>query len=281
MRTKTLDYPKILSKPKVYYESTEGTAAIKTTFTTATLRLTAKKFLSEIDLSMEVIEDAQNDMQAIAREIFAGALAEAEEQAMIIGDPAHSPTTATEASETASTWFTKDHRMIWYGLLTLAADIAGVLGDDTRAANRVDGGGGAMSTAIIRQAMYNLGKYGRVMQNLLLILNPWSSNQLLDDAKLVTLDKYGPQATIFTGEFGKLYGKVAVINSAQTTDGYGVITHIGNPIIGDRRRVKIKTDEEIKEDVKVFVLSERADFQVMHKAALCQVWNLESPSTIS
>lgn len=281
MRSKTLDYPKILSKPKVYYESTEGQTAIKTDFSTATVRLAAKKFISEIDLSMEVIEDSQQDIEAIVKEHFAMALAASEEEAMIVGDASHTPTTATEANATSTTWYTKDSRLIWNGLLTLAADIAGNIETDTRAANRVDAGSGDMTTALARQAMYNMGKYGRVMDMLVMILNPWSANQMLDDSKLVTLDKYGPKATIFTGEFGALYGKIKVINSAYCTDGYGVITHKGNPIIGDRRKVKIKTDEEIREDSRVFVISERSDFQIMHKGALCQIHSLESASTES
>lgn len=281
MKSKTLDYPKILSTPAVYYESTEGTAAVQTDFSTATIRLTAKKFLSEIRLSMEVIEDADQDMEAITREHFAAALAAAEEQAMIVGDVGHTATKGTPGAATEADWYTKDHRLIWDGLLTLSSDIAGDLESDTRAANRVDAGGGDMSTAIARQAMYNMGKYGRVMQNLILILNPWSANQLLDDAKLVTLEKYGPKATIFTGEFGKLYGKISVINSAYCTDQYGIVTHKGNPILGDRRKIKIKGEELISNDSMKYVISERADFTVMHKAALCQIHSLEAASTES
>lgn len=281
MTTKTRDYPKILGGTKVYYQSTEGGAGNSTGLNTGTIRLEAKKFMARMDASEEVLEDAQNDMQSIIREHFASTLASAEEEAMIQGDTAHSPSTAVEANATPTTWFTKDHRFAFNGLLTLAGDIAGSLALDTRAANRVNASGADMATAIVRQAMFNLGKYGRVMSNLILILNPWSANQLLDDSKLVTLEKYGPNATIFTGEFGKLYGKVAVINSAYCTDGYGVITHKGNPVIGDRRRVRIKQTDYIQEDTKIYVITERMDFTVMYKGALCQIYNLDTPSTAS
>jgi hypothetical protein len=281
MPTKTLDYPKILTKPRVFYESTEGAAAVQTDFTTATLRLTAKKFFSEMRLSMEVIEDAAQDMQGITRDHFSSALAASEEEAMLQGDVDHTHTETDVDAATSANWYTKDHRLIWDGLLTLSSDIAGSIDLDTRAANRVDAGGGDMTTLQARQAMYNLGKYGRVMDNIVLILNPWSANQLLDDAKLVTLEKYGPKATIFTGEFGKLYGKIIVINSAYCTDGYGVATHVGNPIMGDRRAVKIKSEELISNDQKKFVISERADFSIMRKGALCQIHDLEGASTES
>ena len=281
MTSKTKDYPKILGGTKVYYQSTEGGEATETSMDTATLRLTAKKFMAQIKISEEVIEDAAFNMEEITQDHFGQTLGAAEEEAMIVGDPDHSPTTSTEANATDTTWFTKDHRMIFYGLLTLASDIAGSIDNETRAANRVDAGGNDFSTAVARQAMYNLGKYGRVFTNLVLIINPWSANQLLDDTKLVTLEKYGPKATIFTGEIGKLYGKMRVINSAYCTDGYGILTHQKNPLIGDRRAIKLKSEDIIQNDQRRYVISERLDFLVQHKTALCQIFDLYMPATTS
>lgn len=281
MTSQTKDYPKILGGTKVYYQATEGGEATETSMDTATLRLTAKKFMAQLKMSEEVIEDAAFDMETIVQGHFGTTLGAAEEEAMLVGDPDHSPTTAIEANATTTTWFTKDHRLIFYGLLTLAADIAGSISNETRAANRVDAGGNSFSTAIAREAMYNLGKYGRVFSNLVLIINPWSSNQLLDDAKLVTVDKYGPRATIITGEIGRLYGKMRVINSAYCTDGYGVLTHVQNPLIGDRRYIKLKSEEIIQNDQRRYVISERVDFMVDHKPALCQIYDLDMPASTS
>lgn len=277
MTSKTKDYPKVLGGTKVYYQATEGGTANKTSMNTGTIRLTAKKFLAQIDMSTEVIEDASSDMKSVVRNNFIDQFSEAEEEAMIVGNPDHA-TTAVEASADDTTWFSKDHRLAFYGLLTLASDIAGEIDDDTRAANRVNAAGLDMSTALARQAMFNLGKYGRVMQNLILIVNPWSANQLLDDTNLITVDKYGAKATIMTGEFGSLYGKIKVINSAFCTNGYGVMTHKSNPLIGDRRRIKIKEAEWISDDVIYYVLSARLDFTVNYKGALCQLHNLDEPS---
>lgn len=281
MEAKTRDYPKVLGGTKVYYQSTEGGTANPTQLKTGTVRLEAKKFMSRFDSSNEVLEDAEQDMDSIIREHFAASLSAAEEEAMLVGNPAHSPVTATESAANDTTWYNKDHRLIFNGLLSLAGDISGDFDLGTRAANRVDAGGADMSTSLVRQMLYNLGKYGRVMQDLVLILNPWAANQLMDDPKLVTLEKYGPKATIFTGEFGKLYGKITVINSAYATDGYGVMTHKMNPMIGDRRKVSIKKKDEITEDSQVYVITERLDFQVQHQPALCQIHNLDAASTVS
>ncbi len=274
MTSKTLDFPKILSAAKVYYQSTEAGEATETSFTTGTIRLTAKKFMSQMIVSEELYEDSNTNFQTVVRDQFANAVAEAEEEAMLVGDTTHTATAASDAASTTANWFTKDHRLTWDGLYTLAGRVAS-------SAPRVDAGGAAMSTALVRQAMFNMGKYGRVMQNLVVFLNPWSVNQLLDDSKLVTVDKYGPDATIHSGEFGKLYGKITVISSDYLPDGGGVITHVRNPVIGDRRLIKVKSEEVIQNDARRTVTSTRLDFKVEHHGALCQIYALEHPSSTS
>jgi len=281
MPNKIYDFPKILSGPKVYYESTEGTEAVETSMTTGTIRLIARKFIAQLKSSMELFEDANNDFDEIIRQHFASGMAEAEEETILIGDRSHTATAASEAAATDANWYTKDHRLAWNGLLTLGGDIVGTLSVGNRAANRVDAAGASMSTLVARQLLYNLGKYARRYSDIVLIVNPWSANQLLDDSKLVTLDKYGPKATIISGEFGKLYNKVTVLASDFCTDGYGVATHKGNVVIGDRRLIKLKNEELISSDSKRYVISQRADMAVEYQDAICQIYSLDQPSTWS
>lgn len=281
MPSKTYDFPKILSGPSVYYESNEGVEAIETNLTTGTNRLTARKFMAQMKASEELFEDASQDMSAIMRNHFAASMGEAEEETCLVGDRSHTATAVTPGAASAANWYTKEHKLAWNGILTLGGDIVGTLSAGNRAANRVNATGADMSTSLIRQLLYNLGKYGRTMSNIVLFVNPWSANQLLDDAKLVTLEKYGPKATIFTGEFGKIYGKITVISSDFVTDQYAIGTHIGNVIIGDRRLVKIKSEELISFDSRRIVISQRADMQVEYQDALCQIFGLDAPSTWS
>jgi hypothetical protein len=237
--------------------------------------------MSQIRASEEILEDSQNDMDAIIRSHFATQLAAAEEEAFLTGDRNHASTTATESAATDTTWYEKDHRLSINGLLTLAQDIVGSFVAENRAGNRVNGGGGDFSTTLVRQGKYNMGKYGRVLSDLICIVNPWSANQLLDDTKLVTVDKYGPNATILTGEFGKLYGRTSVIESAYMTNTNAVMTHRQNGLIGDRRKVKLKSEEEIETDEMKYVITERIDFQVQYQPALVNIYNLDAPATES
>jgi len=283
MSGKTRDMPKILSGNKAYYQSTEGNDATSALngVSTGTIRLEAKKFMSEVVLSSEVIEDAEQDIESIVQTHFAGALAGAEEQTMLVGDTGHSPTTATEANANASTWYTKDNRLAFDGLLTLAGDITGAIGSGNRAANRVNAGDNEMSAVYIREAIHNLSVWGRNMKDQVAILNPWAINTLMDDAALMTVDKYGPNATILTGEFGKLYGQVSVINSGYMTDTYGIVLPKANVIIGERRKIKIVRDNLPRNDAIVIVITERIDMTIQYHEALCQIYGIEAASSAS
>ena len=281
MNSATKTVPKILSGPGVYYESTELTDAVETSFSTGSITLTARKLMAQMILPEELIEDSQNDFEKISVDSFSNALAENEERAMMTGEPSHTATAETVAAATSDNWYKKDARLAWNGLVTLSGDIAGTLGSGNRAADRVWADSANMSASIVNQCIYELGKYGRNYSDLVIFLNPWSAMQLLDDAALRTLDKYGSNASIFTGEFGKLYGKATCINSSFVPNGYAVITHKSNPVIGDRRLVKIKQEEVIKNDSRRIVISERMDFGVEYQEAICQVKDLDTPDTLS
>jgi len=268
MSSKTLDIPKILSAGQVYYENTETTAAVRTNFTTGAIRLIAKKFLSNIDISAECLEDAAFDMDAIIRDQCAQNMGQAEEEAMMVGNPSHAAT-ATQANATAANWYSKDHRLIFSGLFTI--------GGTVNAATPVSAHGAVASSSHLREMMYNLGKYGRVMSELVTFVNPYSMNQLLDDSKLVTIDKAGAKATIFTGAIALLYGKINCFNEVYAPDGQACMTPKNNPIIGDRRAIKVENERVILQDMTRYVVSERIDFKTEHEDAVVLCEDLETP----
>lgn len=269
MGSKTLDFPKILSGPSVYYESAENAQAVETSMTTGSVRLTAKKFFAQLKASEELFEDAAFDMDSIIRQHFVNSLADAEEEAFISGDSDHAAAAGTPAAATAQNWYAKDHRLIFDGLLAL--------GQASGAATGVNGLGGSMTAALVRQAIYELGVYARSMKDVIILLNPWSANELMDDSKIVTLDKYGPQATIFTGEIGRLYGQVRILASPYLANGKGVFFHKGNPLIGDRRMVRLRGEDVIEYDQRRLVISERIDFVIQYADAVGEMFNLDRP----
>lgn len=210
-------------------------------------------------------------MDSIIRQQYVNALADKEEEAFIAGDDSHTATAATPGAATDSDWYQKDHRLIFDGLLTHA--------QASGAAESVNLGGNSMSAAYIREAIHNLGVYARSMKDVIILMNPWSANELMDDSKLVTLDKYGPQATIFTGEFGRLYGQVRVFSSPYVDDGRAVFFHRGNPLIGDRRMVRLRGEDVIEYDQRRLVLSERIDFVTQYADAIGLMFNADRPGS--
>jgi HK97 family phage major capsid protein len=271
MGSKTLDFPKILTGPSVYYESAENAQAVETSMTTGSVRLTAKKLFAQLKASEELFEDAAFDMDTIIRQHFVNSLADAEEEAFVDGETTHTASAVTPGAATESNWYTKDHRLIFDGLATLSTA--------SGAATGVNGAGASITSAMIREAIYNLGVYARSMKDVVVLLNPWSANELLDDAKLVTLDKYGSQATIFTGEIGRLYGQARVLTSPYLADGKGVFFHRGNPLIGDRRLVRLRGEDVIEYDQRRLVISERLDFVVQYANAIGEMFNLDRPGS--
>lgn len=283
MKNKTRDIPKILGNAQVFYQATEGGDASETAFTSGTLQLVAKKFMSYMIVTAEVKEDAMeaHDMEDIVETQMIKAMAEAEEKAMLAGDTTHTATATSVATATETNWYQKDSRLAFNGIVTLAGDISGSLTNETRAANRVNGSGNEISSALIRQGMHNLGAYGRNLSDLVLIVDPWNGSELLGDSTLVTVDKYGNNATILTGEYGKLWGKIRVLVSDFIPSTYAVMLPSDNAVIGDRRKVKLVRDPQPRSDVDWYVISQRIAFDVEHMPALVQFRNLESAPTAS
>lgn len=273
MGSKTRDVPKMLSGMTVWYEPSEITTARETSFTTGTITLTAKKFLAQVLYSTEIEEDSSFSIDDIIVDDFTNAVAEAEEQAMLVGDTDHTAAAATVAAATDANWFTKDCRLIFDGLYTLA--------QSSGAASPVNAGGASLTETHIRYAIHRLGKYGRNFKNDVLFVDSFNALELLDRDCFKTLEKYGPNATIFSGEVGSVWGQVKVINSSFLDEGTAVMTHAGNPVIGDRRRIKIKDEEVIADDAKRVVTSERLDFTVQYAAALVRIYNLASGNIAS
>ena len=272
MTSKTLDFPKILTAGAVYYENTETSTAIRTTFTTGSIRFEAKKLMAKVEVSSEVIEDegAAFDMEMIVREQSARNMGQAEEEAMMLGNISHQATATSPASATAANWYQKDHRLIFNGLFTIAGG--------ANAVQSVSANGAVCSSAHLRELMYQLGKYGRVMSDLVTFMNPWSANQMLDDSKVVTMDKAGTRATIFTGTLFLLYGKINCFNEVFAPNGQACMTPRLNPIIADRRAVKIERERVPQQDMNRYVISERIDFKVEHEDAVALLEDLEEPS---
>lgn len=267
MRSRTRSIPKILSGTEVFYQSDEATEGESTTFSSGTISLEAKKLFAWIEISEETFEDGIVDMRSMIRMLFARGMGIAEEKAFLTGDVDHTPTTAVKASASGNTWFTKDPRLAYDGILTI--------GREDGVKQTVNG---AATVDVWGEGLYRLGLYAKQTSQLVSFVNPWSANQLLRDDDLKTVDKYGPKATILTGEIGEIFNKWKLINSDYIPNGQSVSTHRDNVIIGDRRRIKFKEDDVVKNDSVVWAISERVAMEVEYDDAILFMHGLSKPS---
>ncbi|MFX0084291.1 MAG: phage major capsid protein [Candidatus Hodarchaeota archaeon] len=261
MKAKTLDIPVITSGRStvgqgVYYVPTQVDISGKSDQVGPKLhsvRLTAKKLMAYANVDEDDIEDATLDVVDLLLTSFAEAFAEAEEQAMLIGD---------------TTFATADSpRKAWDGLLTMAV-AAGLTVDQ---AISVSGLEVSNIEEAISLGIKKLGKYGRNKGKLVCFLDSGLTEALRRSKRLVNLYQLIGVRQGAEGEAVKVYG-VKLLESTYLDGaiagktGVGIIVPKDEPIIGDRRKIKIKSRELIEHDKRRYVISERLDFNVRHKA---------------
>jgi len=228
------------------------------------VRLEAKKLMAYANVDNDDIEDAAVDVVQLLLESFGEAFAEAEELAMVAGDVGYG---------TAD-----DPRKAFDGLAELAADASmvqlGVVKETATGSLEIQGIEEAVSAAIKK-----LGKYGRNRKNMILLIDPTIAEALRRSRRLVrdtnlagARDENG--ASTEPGMADMIYG-VATYESAymdyvkagnKGSVGTGILVPKDEPLIGDRRKIKIVKKELEEHDKIRFVISERIDFTVRHKA---------------
>lgn len=188
-------------------KATEQTADTgQTTFKKVTpgtrkVTLTAVKFAVEVLWSKELTEDSIIPILPFIQEEVQDFMAADLEDAFLNGDTAgtHQDSDTTDAD---------DPRKNWDGLRKKI--IAGTT--DTDASNA------ALTVAMLRTDRSNMGKYGIDPNQIVHVIGMANYIQLIADSNVITIDKYGDQATIRTGELGKVGGVSIVVSEYQRQD---------------------------------------------------------------
>ncbi len=179
---------------------TGQTSIAKRTPVTRKITLTAVKFAVMALLSREYEEDsliaAIPHLQDEIVDYIAGDL----EDAIINGD-----TTAThqDADVTAA----DDPRKSWQGLRKAAL-----------AATKTDGSNAALTAAMLRVNRKKMDAYGVRADQLAHVVSMAGYNQLLSDTATLTLEKYGAQAVVLTGELAKVDGVPVIVTQYVRQD---------------------------------------------------------------
>jgi len=241
---------------------TEATLITPTNVATTNVTLTAQKIGCRVNFSEELNEDSIIPILPMLKEDIAISMAQGIENTIINGDntahPADSNIVAGSNNVLTS----------WLGLRQAVNSGAKVSINTFNAEN----------FRAIRKAML---KYGVNPNNLAVICGISGYIQLLglrDSANnplVTTLEKYGPNATIVTGELAKIDGMPVIVsefvpqnlNASGVYDGTTTNTTVillvyrNGWIIGDRRAFTLKTWENIQTDQTILVSTQRLDFE--------------------
>lgn len=135
--------------------------------------------------------------------------------------------------------------------------------------------GSTLSLASIRNARKTMGKYGVNPSELVLIVAPETMINMLSFPELITVDKYGANATVITGEIGRIDNIRVVVsprvytylnasgafdNATYTKTALYLVNTKGFAF-GDRRTMRVETDRNILAGQRAIVASARMDFQ--------------------
>jgi HK97 family phage major capsid protein len=189
--------------------TTEGATMTDASFQTAQLSMTAKKFAEYYVLPEELTEDSIVDLLSIARSEVISAQARAIEAAIVNGD-----TTGTHMDSDTNGLGASVAEKAWIGLRKLALANSGNGG--TLDCNTINSG--VLSVQHIRKARAQMSKFGVNPSELVLFVSPVGYSQLLATGEVLTMEKYGPMATINTGALGTFLGIKIVVSQYMRDD---------------------------------------------------------------
>jgi len=233
---------------------------------TGNFQFTAKKFGGRIVWSDEMNEDSIVAMLNFTRDSLAVALGEAQEKAIINGDDS----ATHQDSNVTSVWDAqKAFKGLRYYLLNNADSPA------------VSAAAGNITTSLLRKARIKMGKHGVDPKKLALIASVTGYIQMLAVSEVLTIDKYGPKATVMEGEIGRIDGQPIVVseflgdnlNASGVYD--GTTTNLTSLLqvyrpgfwIGNRAGITIGTERDIQTDQIILVAKQRTDFVSPYGAA--------------
>lgn len=165
--------------------------------TTDSVELNMKTFMAKVLVKKKWLAYGIEQLSEHLEHEIVEEFVETEADAIVNGD------TDTGATNINGQLVTNDLKLEFDGLRKQNFDAS-----DASEITNVNASGEAISLSHIRSGFKNLGLYARKKSDLILLVSLNTGTTLLGFEELETLDKYGPKATIFSGEIGtiKLYG---------------------------------------------------------------------------
>ena len=295
MSTRTVNVPKLTGSVSFHQQTlsaTEtGTTVGESRQTTSEITLTLKTLIANIPIGNYLIAYGVEGLLSVLRDDIASRLAYNEQSLFINGDTATGSAYAdningiynASTNPTGVNASNNDYLLVFDGLRKSAAATAVSVS-------------GTFALSHLRQAINNLGVYADNRDDLALIVPRNLEVQLLGLTELQTVDKYGPGATILSGELGRIYGirvfatgviptnldYTGVFDATGTvaTQTVAILTHIRSPIIGNptdaERRFNMGFEDEPKNDRFVLIPRQDVAFGVRYTDAICLLTGIDT-----
>ena len=251
-----------------WYPGTENTAVTGSAPATARQTMTAHELVAEVPWSYDLDEDAVIAMMDELRRSLLRNAHEVIDDVILNGDTTVQNNINADGATISATTAGSGHYLIGFdGLLHLP------LVDNTAMANNHNA---AVSADMFNEIRGKLGKYGVRPSDLAYIMDVNTYIKSLAVSSFRTLDKFGSQATVLTGQLGAVDG-IPVIVSEQMAlaDADGKVTNGGNANtkgrllivnrsqwrVGFKRELTIETVRDAQKRQNIMVLSFRIALQ--------------------
>jgi HK97 family phage major capsid protein len=250
-------------------EPTSDTATKVGASTPGTLGATfdAEIFGARTIWSRSVDADSAVAILPFVRAKLVQAFVDAEEMAILDGDA-----DGTHQDADVDALGATDPRTAWDGLRKKAL-----------AQTTANGASGVLTSTLIKTLRAGMGKWGLNPDHLALIVGIEQYYDLMGDTNLITVDKYGPAATILNGQLGSVWGIPVIVsehvrqdlNASAVEDGitstqsYALLVNHREWAIGQRMAIDVEVDDSIYREAfqRVAVAFSRQDLQHVGSAA--------------
>jgi HK97 family phage major capsid protein len=119
---------------------------------------------------------------------------------------------------------------------------------------------GAVTVAEIASMRKEMGVWGMNPSDLVVFLSQTAYYGLLTSTEVITVDKYGDNATIKSGELGKLFGMSLVVSDAMPAAMPAIVVNPSNYLIGTYKGLTVETATDVVAQQKAMVATRRFGF---------------------
>jgi len=251
-----------------WYPGTENVATKSTSLATNRQTLTAFELVGEVPWSYDLQEDAVIAMMDEVRRTLIMNAAEVIDDVLLNADLSVTNGINSDGTTISTTTVGKAHWLIGFdGMIHLP------LIDNTAQRNDHNA---AVSDDMFNKIRALLGKYGVNPSQLAYIMDINTFIRSLSVANFRTLDKFGPLATVLTGQLGAVEGiPVIVSEQMKRADVDGKVTDAGNVTntgrvllvnrtqwrVGFKRQIMMETVRDVQKRQNIMVISFRMGLQ--------------------